>query len=289
MVVSAALSSVVKIREARLLSTTAAATIYRGRSRRADDVFPYPIIWEGIYGGLGSTGDVTAMMVSGVDSYDYQKSGTLIVAARQMVKAYTMPMIANDVALVHFGGNAYLSVDDAGMPELNKQWLDITVKGYNVGANNKFDLWYRIDPSPSSTSWTRLVKNGATSPSTTSFTNITGRAIQLKLNILDHATDWPTEINEIEVRFRELPTYKWVYTFMLEIADGQTTPNGAPMPEANIQLANLAGDMDTYSRTLITPLGESKTVNIVSMRQVEYLQEGLETPIMLVEIVAAEV
>jgi len=123
------------------------------------------------------------------------------------------------------------------------------------------------------------------SPTTLAFTRVTGRAIQPRIDFGAYSNDVPTEVNELEWRFRVLPTYKNLYTMLL-ILDG--TPSNIPPAQQLTDLEDLHG---AVAITLMEPgPGQrKKTVNIIEVRQVELSQEEITMGSVMCEVIAAEV
>jgi hypothetical protein len=287
--VSAALSVGTSIREVRVLTVYPQMFIYRGRPRRADDIRSTPIIWEGAYQSFGGfSGLVTAMMVTSSWGWDLARGGTLLAANRQFLYGHWLPIGVHDHPLVsnHLGGSFDMARDDAGMPFVNKQWLDISVKGKTLDASHKYDIWYRVNEN---TQYLALEADAMTSPNRKAFSSVSGYAIQIRLSFDAFTHDELAEINEIEVRFRVLDTFKNQYQMLIELADNQTGVNGNPLPEASVQLTALEALQGGGTKTLIDPTGRSKTVTVDSVSELEYLQEAVDYPVLLVEVIATEI
>ncbi|KKL90211.1 hypothetical protein LCGC14_1907000, partial [marine sediment metagenome] len=171
---------------------------------------------------------------------------------------------------------------DGGMPEENKQFLDVTIKGRTIDSDRDVTVQYRLDETAA---WTSLATI-TSSPTTTTFSAITGRAIQVRLDFNAYTNDVPTEVNEVEVRFRVLPTYKNIYTMLLELEGGSQAGGQEP----DVALTALEDLHGAAAVTLIEPgpAQRSKTVSVIGVRQIELSQEGSAMGSMVVEVVAAE-
>ena len=284
--VSAAIDAEVEIGEARIVTTEPLTHFYRGRSRRQDDVHSGPIIWEPMFAS-NIASKTTAMTVVGSGHKPYMTSGALVYANPLYI--IYQPLAYGSLNLGHDAlseGYIIQPKDDAGMPQINKQFLDFTLKGRTIDSSHTVDLKHRCDETAA---WTSDEANIATTPNTTTLSEITGRSIQLYTNMDTPATEYPTEIHEIEVRFRELPTYKNEYTAVLEVGEGQSGSKGGQLPAPKVQLTNLQGDQGAGTLTLKDPLGEEVSVTVEDVQVLEKFQEALESPFLLVQLKLVEV
>ena len=279
--VSAALDADVGIMQARTFVDRTNIHVMRGRPRRPDDVRSESIIWETRY-SLQSIVKPTALFIS--DQLPFKRGAGLLVAGKQQRIALDLDYNAVDNFLREAStlADAYFCKHDGGMPEENKQFLDATVKGRTIDADRDYDLEYRLDET---SGWTSLATAVITSPATQSLSAITGRAIQLHFDFNVYANDVPTEVNEVEVRFRVLPTYKNLYTMLL-VLDG--TPSGTPPAQQLTDLEDLHGAVAIVLREP-GPGERIKTVNIIGVRQVELSQDEITMGSVMCEILAAEV
>ena len=290
--VSAALDANTKIRSVRILTSLPRVTIYRGRTRQTGDVFAQPIIWEPMFSMERVSAEtqgmtkVTCLAVKEALIDDVGYGGNIWAGARNILRGHNLLGMGVEQPVDSIVGKVILPKDDAGMPEVNKQWLDITVKGRVIDATHTIDLHYRCDETAT---WLLAAANIAVSGTRTALTSTTGKSMQLCLTLDDASSDRLTEINEIEVRFRVLDTFKNQYKMLLEVADGQTGSVGNPLPEANVQLTALEALQGGGTKTLVDPTGRSKTVTVDRVTELEYLQEAVDYPVLLVEVIATEI
>ncbi len=282
--VSGALSSSVKISEIRVITDAPKSFILRGRPRQVEDVRSAPIVWDSIY-SVPVTMAVpapTSMLVSNL--FPFRRGPALLIANRQHAVSIDLGLSPLESPMQGGSGNSYFAKHDAGMPTVNKQFTDITVKGRSIDASHTVDLYYRTDETAS---WTSLASNIATSPSRNALTAVTGYAIQLRFAFDTEASDKLTEINLVECRVRVLPTTKNYYRAMILVEDGQLHAGGGSLPSPDVQLAALEALVNTTT-TLIDLVGTSKSVTVISVRQEEAFQDSQNYPIMLVSIEMAE-
>ncbi len=285
--VSAALDTAVFISGCRIITSGIIAHIYRIRS---GEVGEPRLVWQPMWSVETMADYISTMMVAGPKQETNVSQGTLY--AVDQLQTHYIPLFTNTLDYPLHGWLAvdfYLPKDDAGMPEMNKQWLDLTIKGRTVDANHTVDVSYRADEAAS---YTTLVSNVSSSPTRTAFSSVTGYALQVYPHFDAAASQVePTEINEIEVRFRELPTWKNQYTVMLEIADGQahSGPIGGTLLGMDAQLSNLEGDQGAGTITVKDPVGREKSMTVDRVEVVEYLQTGMDTPTLFVQCVMTEI
>jgi hypothetical protein len=160
------------------------------------------------------------------------------------------------------------------------------VKGKVLDASHTADFNYRTNEATAFTAPTSAT--ASSSPTVFTLSSVTGYSFQWKLLFNSFAHDLFTEVNEVEVVFRELPTYKNDYTFLIELSDGTGTPDGGVLPDASVQLTALEA-LQGSSVALIDPAGRSETVTVRGIKTVEALQSALDYPILVVEVKAAEV
>lgn len=282
--VSATLSASVQAFEIRAITQSHFVNIYRLK-RISGAALPY--IWQPVFRKDVSR-SVTAMGISSPASFHYEVGATLLFASQRVTEVAPLP--TSDSSYGHNGlegGAIYMPYDDAGMPEMNKQWLDITGKGRRIDDNHTIDLFHRVDGA---SSWTTDASNINSTPTTTTLNSITGYALQTEVD-LDVASgqDLPTILTELEIRFRELPTWKNQYTVLLEIADGQARSKGGMLHDMDVQLSNLEGDQGAGTVTVTDPIGRSKSMTVDRLEVLEYLQSGMDTPTLLVQCTMTEV
>lgn len=291
--VSVALDSEVEIAEIRVLDTLDGSSneqrgvaIFRVRPAQPGDVRSQGYIWEE-YLTINDVNSVAAMHVSTRFPHYHERS--LLMATREGV--YAVP-ITPDSTSYEFAYNSTTAVvqssrDHCGSPLVNKQFLAITINGRNVGAQSELGIYYRVDDA---TTWTTLQINQDSVPYTEALSSVTGYRIQVKVvGETTGATGLPQEIESVEIRYRELPTTKNVYTMMLEVADNQAGPDGEGVADGSVQMSNLRTTLAASAVTLVDPLGTSKTVNVVSIREVEAYQDAEGYPGILCEVTAVEV
>jgi hypothetical protein len=292
---SAALDSAVQISEIRCLIagsdvSEVFTTLYRGRPARSDDPRPQSVVWEP-YGYIQRTALPTASLVVN-NLYPYSRGGALIVAGKQYVTFCRLSLSALEHGLQEedgFGSGVaavFSARHDGGMPEVNKQWTRAVVKGKTIDSNHTADFNYRTNEATAFTAPSSAT--ASSSPTVFTLSSVTGYSFQWKLLFNSFAHDLFTEVNEVEVVFRELPTYKNDYTFLIELSDGTGTPDGGVLPDASVQLTALEA-LQGSSVALIDPAGRSETVTVRGIKTVEALQSALDYPILVVEVKAAEV
>jgi len=269
--VSAALDAATTIGEIRS-SFFGDGYVFRGTRNSAGKM-----VWTPVY-GISEVVPASGSIVVGPTIWPYATGGAVIVGAGTTVTAIVLPTDqANEWEQSWVAGEAIFWRDNAGMPGVEKQWLDVTIYGNNIGDDNTVDLFYRAT-SQLSFNTGQLAIN--TSPTTVSLTSVSARYLQLKLELNAAATDLPTEVNCVEVRFRAKATQKSEYTMLLEVYD-------ARVPAAT-QLTALRALVGGGTKTLIDPLGQSKTVTVSAVEEEEYIQEGVDYPVMVVKVVCCE-
>jgi hypothetical protein len=286
-----------KINEVRIIKDSQAIIVYRGRKRRPGDNTQKSIVWEPACSFYSYGGAMHAMALflqprfvgttNPTEQYPYDAFGCIVCA--DMHAAHIRWLVPNILAQgMHASSTGYLVTPkyDCGTPLISKLFTEITLKGRVLDATHTIQVYYRVD---NDTAWTSAgtVDDAIES---LSLSNVTGYTIQLmfKLNAVTGNFNEYTELNLVQVRFREQPVYKNKYNFLIELCEYQQNAYGGMLPAPDVQLTNLEAEQGG-SKTLLDPLGRSKTVTVDSIREVEYLQENLEYPVLLVELVCTEV
>jgi len=289
--VSVALSTVVRIGEIRIAtSSTWTSAIFRGRPRTAGDPRPKSVIWDMVMLAVAHT-KVTALYVSN-DVYPFRRGSAVVAASRQQVTHWELAYNPIDSSLMSTpSADMWTTKMDGGLPFEQKQWTRIRAKMKTVGTTQELLIGYRMDEDSAFTAFMELDTSGTYVES--GELNVAGRAIQLHLNLDWAAQDLPPEALEIEIIFRRRPSYKNVYTCVLELSDYQSGSQGT-MPAAATQLDNLEDLTGAAPFIMIDPLerrvgGTSGLVTISQLQQIERVQEGLDYPVTAVEVVLAEV
>ena len=175
---------------------------------------------------------------------------------------------------------------DGGMPMVNKQWLDITVKGRTISADRDAVVSYRVD---NNTAYTTAATITA-SPTQTALTAITGRSIQPRITFNAFPPDPPTEVNSIEIRFRRLDVTKDVHTCLIEMYEGQVGWDGNPLPSPDVQYANLKLLENAAAVAYLDPISSiSQTANVREVKVRERYQNAPGMPAILAEVIIEEV
>lgn len=280
--ISALSSTPMSIAEIRVLTSDHRAHLVRGRSRRQTDLRRDPFIWEP-YSFLQGAASPTALVKVSPSMPPHNTGGALLVSSRNRLFTIRLPMTGNNSAphsVAHPGGATVVSArHDAGMPEINKQWLSLTVKGRTLSADRDIALEYRVNEN---TTWVSASASITSSPTTIALTGVTGYSIQWRLTFNAFTSDQFTEVNEIEARFRTLDTTKDVYTAMLDLHEGQAVP-------PDIQYANLKALENTAAVTLIDPLNASVTVNVREVKVRERYHSERGYPALMCELTLQEV
>ena len=284
-----------RIRECRIITNDPWVQLYRGRAAtEGDPAAKSSIVWEPMFrlrnssiSGIDGFTEVLGMTYTGPQEWPYNRGGAIVCAGRQLIVA----CLLNDEHSMNRGKLAGIIVqpkDTAGMPEVNKQWLEITYNGKKIGANNTIGGYYRVDEAASYSTGEAGI---AVSPKTVSLlSTTTGRALQLRTNFDGATGTEPTELNQIEVRFRELPTYKRQYQLLIELADGQSGTRGSRQPRAAVQLTALEADHGAGTLAFVDPLERSYNVTLDDLKMVgEYIQEGTDYPVLLFQATVTQV
>jgi hypothetical protein len=284
-----------KISEVRVITDAPKAHVFRGRAREYDDLRKQSIVWEPVfsdtsvtYVDLGASNSVPGIAIH-YGQGPFQKAPVLLLAGQQYLVSRVIPQDGQAFALDGQSGFAYFQKHDGGMPTVNKQFLDFTIKGRVIDANHTVDIAYNLNEQTNTWAAPTGGTNINSSPTTATMSNVTGYSIQPYIHIDDFSHDQPTEINSLECRFRVLPTYKNEYTALLEVSSGQSYSIGGRSPEVDVQLTNLEGDQGAANIAIIDPAGRSKTVTVSQVEEMELLQDGLKEPSLLVKVVMAEV
>lgn len=287
-----------KINEVRVIKDPQYSILYRGRKRGTGDSGSKSIIWEPCYSFSSPAIHAIDLILHPqlIDRSNYPYStmyyptdayGTLVGA--DIYGVYLAPITSATLEHgMHASSTGYLVTPkyDCGTPLISKLFTEITLKGRVLDATHTIQVYYRVD---NDTAWT-LAGTVDDAIESLSLSNVTGYTIQLmfKLNAVTGNFNEYTELNLVQVRFREQPVYKNKYNFLIELCEYQQNAYGGMLPAPDVQLTNLEAEQGS-SKTLLDPLGRSKTVTVDSIREVEYLQENLEYPVLLVELVCTEV
>jgi len=293
--VSAALDAKVRVSEVRILTSAPRCTIWRGRPARQADG-DRPIVWDTVYSVAGIRRPTGLAFVS-PRVYPWMDFGGLVVSARNFVS-----FIALEPPHLHsgpFGASrrtawrATSTHHYGGMPFTTKRWVDLTVQGPALAAGT-LDIYYRLDGA---NSWTQLANDVSYSGTIAAQAiSATGRAIQWYLEpgtppdvgILSDPTAQQAQVLRVEVRFRELPTFKAEFTMALELAPGQAGPSGGDMVHPAAQVSALRALQTVGPITLIDPTGVSFTVMVRDVQLQEVNQSADEYPTLLVQVRATE-
>lgn len=278
--VSAALSNPCSIGEARVLTTESASWLWHGRPRQVGDTFDAPVIWEAI-------GPASTTFHQGVSSADTGPRGHTRITALGVNRIF--PSLGSDTLIglsstritqqqigdlvrgpddlpVAGGGATYYAITckhDAGLPNVNKQFLGITVKGRYIDSVRDVAIDYRVD---NATAWTSASSSVTSSPTTISLSAVTGYTIQLRITFNAFVSDYRmTEINEIEIRFRPLNTMVERQELMLAIPAGE----GAN-PPPDVAVANLETALRGAAALYKDPA--RRTMTTASMTELEILE-----------------
>lgn len=284
-------TGVPEIAELRIITGQPTAYIFRGRPRGPYDRPGHLVIWESWCRVVGVVPAITAMNMATYLTMPHRRGETLMLATRNKVVLSELPVTPTDQLYADEGGGiVYEPLDDAGMPELNKQWNSVTIKGRTIDANHTVALAYRMDEA---TSWTS-VGTATSSPTTFTLSSVQGRAMQRRYTFTDisgqnAAVEPVTEINEVEIVFRPLPTYKNVYRATVMMHDGQPGPGGGMRPKMATQLSTLEATQGAGAKTLVDATRRSKTVTVQAVSEMELYQDAREMPVLLVELVMCEV
>lgn len=281
---SATLFTTVDVSECRVLTGAPHSYIMAGRRSTYGDQTDNRYIWFTLQ--RLQTPRVTAMNVT--NAVDGQKGRVLVCAGRQIIHHIFMNEANTKPSLVTYGGatkNGFLwsSKLDGGTPEVNKEFLDVTVRGKHLDTNNTWTLAHRVDES---TTLTVLTEQTASATVTLS-PRPTGKALQYRLQLSQKAADdVPCEINHIEIRYRELPSYKDEYTLLLYLQNNQRITNGTILNDASTQLSALEALQGAAAIAMTDPIGRAVTVSVIEVKELEYTQQSLQYPVILVQLKA---
>jgi hypothetical protein len=283
---STVLGSNVKISEARVVTEQPTSYVFRLRPRTLGDVYTQSYVWEPYFAGFKGT--VTAINFS--RRYPYARGGNLLIASKQYLHKPPLPLDPGDPiyeedtsgGLTGVTGVAILPIHDAGMPQVNKQFSQIRAIGRNVGT--VVTIAYRTGDVGGA--WTGFL---AINSSPDSFdVSLTAYSIQLAISMGTYSSDSIPELERIEVVFRALPVLKDVFTCVLELADGQSNAQGGQLLPARDQLTVL--EALTGTMPLVDPVqSPSRTVTLHDLKVLEWVQEGLDFPVLAVEAKLVEV
>lgn len=282
------------IAEIRVVTSQPVSYVFRGRPRGPFDRPEHSIVWEPICAVTGVAPSITAMSMASHKSMPYRRGESLMMATRNKIIIHERNVAHWDQCIDEqvSGSQAFFSKHHGGMPEVNKQWMRVTLKGATIDANHVVTVYYRTDET---VAWTQLATGFTSNVLTVAFpSTVTGKTLQLKLLFNAVAGTKPaapvnTEVNEVEVAFRPLWTYKNQYTALLELADGQSTSAGGYLPDASVQLTNLESAHGVGTVAAIDPTGRSYSVTVDDLSVVEHIQNALDYPALLAQCVMTEI
>ena len=278
-----------RVAESWVLTSPPRVYIFRGRPGHDGDRRSDSVVWE-------PYSYVTGMSYPGAllftaDHYPHNRREQMVVCGRQTDVFNRVPIspIEMPAGQNSGGGKVYTPKLDGGTPLTTKQYLAITIHGNNIDTDRDLNVYYRVDDQAT---WTQGQLLITSTPTTINLSGVSGRTIQLRLefNAFSGSTvqSWP-QITEVTVRYRERPTAVDEITAVLHCQNATYGPHGGELPAAHTQLTNLEALVYGAPVTLISPVRQSKTVMVSAIRQVEVVQEGLEYPAVIVEVVCAEV
>ena len=280
---SVATSTSVNAAEIRIPTGTPQIWCYR------TDLSKGALTWE--YVGRTSSGSINAYSPGGAAIFDQTSPFSGVRGPRLTVlvasNLYSQALGISDLDVgqrIDAGGSNYrltTARHDGGTPELNKQWLAITIKGRGIDANRDLQLEYRNDFA---SAWTTAAASITASPTTTALTGITGRSIQIRVQFNAFTTQPFPELLEIEAVYRELPTMKREWNYLVKIP--KNGYNGTP-PET--MLTNLENLRTAVAFSHDDPYRRRYTVNCLDIGVAERYQDGEGVPVLAVPIRIVEV
>ena len=298
--VSAALSGGlgVTIQEARVVLRNV-VSIWRARPREPGDATSKSMTWHSFF-QVGQHGEpVQEMTGMAINRVARSSAGaTLIGVGRQYYWIQELDREPTDPPVIDYQDtfhdpSIWLPKHDGGFPSTNKLFRTIIQKGKNQDATTGYLVAerYRLDEVTTIRTFVNTISDLITTNLTA---NNQGRAISLNAQMFGTGKDALPELYEIDIVFRLLPTYKNVYTCILELSDSQPGQAGALLAPASVQLDNLEDLTGAAPFVMIDALGRrvggaSGNVTMSSLRELEYVQEGLDYPVLAVEVILAEV
>lgn len=289
--VSAALSAAVEISEIRVATSQPRATLWRLRPSTPTAARPHPYVWESWarFTMTRTTALAFVETLTGVFGGSRQNGRLFTIPPATIEPMLYKEIIATNVDLDR---ELIFPKHDGGFPQDTKDFTRLRIKGAQIAASKTVEAFYRLNEN---TAWTSIEVYAA-SPESSELVGVAGRDFQLRLLFADTpaTVDPPTEVNELELVFRRRPTYKHVYTCILELSDDQQSSEGATLSPAAVQLDNLEDLQSSAPFTLIDPLGRrsggtSGLASITSLKELEWVQENLDYPVLAVELSMAEV
>lgn len=282
--VSAALSATVDITAVEVLTNPPRCYIMAGRRVRQGDYGSSRYIWHIL--GYTEAPRVTALHLT--NNVDGNPGKVLIAGAKQKTDHYFLEQFATQPSAIRQNSSAYLYLckHSGDSPHKNKEWIEAKIYGKGVTDTSLVRLYYRVDED---TAWTAVGDALTSVPATINFNTElgaepTGYTIQLAILFdVTLAKIVPPEISRIEIRYRELPTYKSAYRAILEIGDHLVGSGMNQLPAARVQLLSLENDMGA-AISLTDPVGRAKTVTVTNLNIMEVSQSGLNYPVLLAEI-----
>ena len=214
--------------------------------------------------------------------YPHTRGETLLVVGRQSTGFFADHPSPTDQHLQIDGSSGSRSIafgkHDGGTPNMNKQFLSITVRGRGIDSDRDWKIEYRVN---NATAWTTASASVTSSPTVITLTGVTGYTIQLRVTANAYITSPYPEINTIEVRYLEMPLVEQVHTLILNL-DGQKTPSKSQV--ANLQTALLAAGV-SYTDPLGPPAktAQLRTLTIEEERLVDQKYPVCTAHVTLVE------
>lgn len=278
----------ITIREIRVLPNQPRSHVFRGRPARAGDVRNSSIIWEPFTVLDGCHYPTTIAAISPA-SEPSSANGAIIVACKQRLWSLRRDLATHQPGPMAYpgGGNVVSSKHDGGTPEVDKAFTYFRVKGRTIDSNHTVKLEYRLNED---STWLVADAAIATSPKVIMLPAATnGRMIQWRATFNAFQSDVATEINEIEVGFRELIARKEYGSYLLEVYDDASLSQGGDMPDSDVQLTRLEALVGAGAVPFRDATQRSKSVTVESVKQQEVFQEALDYPVLAVEVQTAEV
>ena len=291
--ISASVALTIGISEIRVITDTS-NWIFRGRPATTGDITKRSWVWEP-YDAISPVNGcplVTGLAVIG-GAYPHRRGLTLVASLEGIDLFYQIGPPSGIESGAMPSVNTALAITpriDFGMPATKKQFMDITIKGKTLDATRAVAVSYRLDTS---TTWISAGATVTSSPTTLSLSNVSGYSIQLKvaLSVTVATNDQTTEINLLQVRCREQPVFKRVFSAMVAVADKQVSSGmraGGLLPNAKVQVTNLEAMAGTQ-QTLVDPVFRAITVDVYSVQVLERYQTEEGVPALAVGLVMSEV
>ena len=275
-----------QIAELRVHTQPPRAHIWRGRPWRPGDVRNTSLIWEPythLQGGIRPT----AISVSSAYGAETTGNGALLVAAKQYIWSLRRGLTLHTPGIMDYpgGGRVISAKHDGGMPEITKEWLNLRVKGRTIDATHTVTVEYRLDET---NAWT-TAGTITSSPGTLTLTGAVSYSFQWRLTFNAFRSDVCTEVNEVEIDFRERAVWKQEGSYLLEIADGASASISGMLPDSDVQLTRLEALHGGAAVMLRDATARLQRVNVTQLRQLEVFQEALDQPVLAVEVTTREV